>query len=193
VTGEDDPDRTPGAGRGRPPESNRDPDPEPGTGPDPGDPHRVETLAVTTDDAVTALEARLRSGTDVVLRATPPFHARMRARLHRRDAGPSGEDASGPRRGSGGGSGDGAGAAGADPPAAVVADPRELFVDVPPFPTPDGTAADFDPGEAFGDRHRERHVAAVEDWRASVRGARADRASVETPAGTGEVRLAWLG
>ena len=46
------------------------------------DPAVVETLAVTTDDVVTALEARDRGRRRAVLRVTPPFSARMRARLH---------------------------------------------------------------------------------------------------------------
>ncbi|PSQ27574.1 hypothetical protein BRD06_04800 [Halobacteriales archaeon QS_9_67_15] len=46
------------------------------------DPTRIRTLAVTADDAVSALEAREQRDRPVVLRATPPFSGRMRARLH---------------------------------------------------------------------------------------------------------------
>ncbi|QLG62592.1 FHA domain-containing protein [Halorarum salinum] len=42
----------------------------------------VESLAVTTDDVVAAVEARDRGRRRAVLRVTPPFSARMRARLH---------------------------------------------------------------------------------------------------------------
>ncbi|ESP87209.1 hypothetical protein [Candidatus Halobonum tyrrellensis] len=46
------------------------------------DPTVVRTLAVTTDDVVAALEARDRNRREAVLRVTPPFSPRMRARLH---------------------------------------------------------------------------------------------------------------
>ncbi|MFC7136931.1 hypothetical protein ACFQRB_11505 [Halobaculum litoreum] len=42
----------------------------------------IRQLAVTADDAVAALEARERGRRDAVLRITPPFAGRMRARLH---------------------------------------------------------------------------------------------------------------
>ncbi|UIP01262.1 hypothetical protein Hbl1158_08925 [Halobaculum sp. CBA1158] len=42
----------------------------------------MRTLAVTTDDVIAALEARDRGRRDAVLRVTPPFSGRMRARLH---------------------------------------------------------------------------------------------------------------
>ncbi|MFC7098809.1 hypothetical protein [Halobaculum marinum] len=46
------------------------------------DPAVIRQLAVTTDDVLTALEARERGRRDAVLRITPPFAGRMRARLH---------------------------------------------------------------------------------------------------------------
>lgn len=49
---------------------------------DGSDPADIDTLAVTTDDVLTALEARERGRRDAVLRVTPPFSGRMRARLH---------------------------------------------------------------------------------------------------------------
>jgi hypothetical protein len=151
-----------------------DTDPEDDAGPE--GPRRVEVLAVTTEDAVAALEACLRRDADVVLRATPPYHARMRARLHRRDVAPG---------------------TGTDAAEGVVVDPRALFTGVPPFPTPDGTAADLDPGEAYGESHRERHVAAVEAWRETVRESRVDVATVEAAGAAGgtafAVDVAWLG
>jgi hypothetical protein len=127
---------------------------------------RIEVLAVTTDDAVAALEAALRSDSDVVLRATPPFRARMRARLHRRAGASEGS---------------------------LVVDPRALFEGAPSYPEADETADDLAHGEAFTDRHRDRHREAVAEWRAAVRAARADVLAVETPAGEREVQVAWLG
>ena len=46
------------------------------------DPEAIRSLAVTAEDVITALEARQRGRRDAVLRVTPPFAGRMRARLH---------------------------------------------------------------------------------------------------------------
>lgn len=46
------------------------------------DPSRIRQLAVTTADVLAALEARDRGRREAVLRITPPFSGRMRARLH---------------------------------------------------------------------------------------------------------------
>lgn len=45
-------------------------------------PSAIRILAVTTDDVVAALEAADRGRRAAVLRITPPFAGRMRARLH---------------------------------------------------------------------------------------------------------------
>ncbi|MFC6785597.1 hypothetical protein ACFQFH_06615 [Halobaculum halobium] len=42
----------------------------------------IRALAVTVDDVIAALEARDRGRREAVLRITPPFSGRMRARLH---------------------------------------------------------------------------------------------------------------
>lgn len=51
---------------------------------DPGDSTVIRSLAVHTDDVVRALETTARGDeeTQAVLRVTPPFSGRMRARLH---------------------------------------------------------------------------------------------------------------
>lgn len=49
---------------------------------DDSDPAVIRQLAVTTDDVLAALEARDRGRREAVLRITPPFSGRMRARLH---------------------------------------------------------------------------------------------------------------
>jgi len=46
------------------------------------DPTTVRSVAVTREDVVRALELRERGGPRAVLRVTPPFSGRMRARLH---------------------------------------------------------------------------------------------------------------
>ncbi|QAU11729.1 hypothetical protein EKH57_02540 [Halorubrum sp. BOL3-1] len=121
-------------------------------------PDRVRSVAVHREDVANALEATLRSDREVVLRATPPFSGRMRARLHALDAG-SGSDGDG---GAEGGSGDGG-----DAPEPLHVDPRALVDGVPPYPEVDDTAAEYP--DADLDARRERHAAAVEAWREAVR------------------------
>jgi hypothetical protein len=114
------------------------------------DPRVVRSIAVTTEDVVTALEANSRRDVGAVLRITPPFAPRMRARLHR--AGTEGDYGGGPRP--------------------IHVDPAALVRDRPPFPTPDDTeqALRADPEvEYSADRHRERHVERVKQWRETVR------------------------
>lgn len=130
-------------------------------------------LVVHADDVVTALEANARRDAGAVLRVTPPFAGRMRARLHL----------------------DGREADYGDPAPLHV--PPEAFVaDAPPFPDPDDTEDELrdDPdAEYTPERHKEAHAAAVEAWRAVVRDHIADTATVETPAGPHAVDVATLG
>lgn len=46
------------------------------------DPRRIRSLAVTAEDVVDAFVYTRENPGTAVLRATPPFHGRMRARLH---------------------------------------------------------------------------------------------------------------
>ncbi|MFC7079715.1 hypothetical protein [Halorussus caseinilyticus] len=120
------------------------------------DPRTVRSLAVTVGDVVAAYETRRRSSRRPVLRVTPPFSGRMRARLH--DPGPADESEADDRNPETG--------ALHVPPARFVAE-----ADVPAYPTPDATedALRADPDAEFSvERHRERHVEAVEAWRAAV-------------------------
>jgi hypothetical protein len=139
---------------------------------DPTDPRTVRVLAVTTADVLSALEANERRGRSVVLRVTPPFAGRMRARLHRR-----------------GSEGDYEGAA------RPVHVPPERFLDDPPaFPTVDNTEDELRAeGSYTRERHRERHASAVESWRETVQNSLAERVIIETPEGPHEVRVSYLG
>jgi len=113
------------------------------------DPTVVDTVVVTAADLVTALEASRRTGNaDTVLRMTPPFSGRMRARLHVRQ-GRETEDQ------------------------APVVLPAEAFVNdrCPAPPDPDGVEDAFraDPTETYSvERHRERYRVALQQWRSSV-------------------------
>jgi hypothetical protein len=114
-------------------------------------------------DVVAALEARRRTGRRAVLRVTPPFSGRMRARLH--VAGREGAYES--------------------DPAPLHLHPARLVGAVPPYPEPEGTAeppATPPPDEA---------VETVEAWRAAVREAVVDE--VTLPGTDHRVAVAVLG
>ncbi|PSQ55220.1 hypothetical protein BRD22_10060 [Halobacteriales archaeon SW_8_68_21] len=117
---------------------------------------RVRSIAVHRDDVANALEASLRSDREVVLRATPPFSGRMRARLHALDVGGGDSD---------GGGGESDDAADASEPLHV--DPRALVAEVPSYPEVDDTAAEYP--DADLESRRKRHATAVEAWRETER------------------------
>jgi len=136
------------------------------------DPRDVRSVAVTTDDVVAAYEARRRSARPTVLRATPPFSGRMRARLHVPD-------------------GEGESDALHLDPAGLVDEDR-----IPDYPTPDDTEDELraDPDAEFSvERHRERHVEAVEEWRAAVADAVVESVELRTEAGSHAVAVKPLG
>ena len=137
------------------------------------DPRRIRTLAVTAGDVIAALEARAQRDRPVVLRATPPFSGRMRARLHV----VSGEyDES---------------------PAPLHVDPPALLDDAAPaYPRPADTEDELraDPDAEYTvERHHERHEAAVANWRETITDHIRDTATVETPDGPHEVGVTLLG
>ncbi len=132
------------------------------------DPARIRSVAVHREDVATALEATLRTDRRVVLRITPPFSGRMRARIHE---------------------------AGAEDPTAaegaIHVDPRDLVGDVPPYPEADETAARH-PDADLATR-RARHGEAITDWRGAVREAVVDRVVLDPDDAAHEVRVAALG
>jgi hypothetical protein len=155
-------------------------------------PRRIELLAVTESDVVDALEAAARGRRGIVLRVTPPFSGRMRARLH--DAGVV----------------DGGAESGADPEetartvdeqernsdAAPVHIPPERFVaDPPTYPTVDDTEDELRASETTytRERHRDRHQAAVEAWRATIRERLVEEVSLDTDAASTTVSVSYLG
>ncbi|MFB6107211.1 MAG: hypothetical protein ABEJ82_00010 [Haloplanus sp.] len=131
------------------------------------DPTDVRAVAVTTEDVVAALETNRRTSRRTVLRVTPPFSGRMRARLHRPDG---------------------------DEGAAIRLDPERLVEEVPAYPDPDETADELRAADAYDpETHRERHVEAVRAWRESVREAVVDAVDVATPDGPHRIEVSWLG
>jgi hypothetical protein len=170
------------------------------------DPATIRSVAVTVDDVLTALEARQRTDTRAVLRVTPPFAGRMRARLHvvgdqEPDAGhgPGGDpdhdaepdadvdvDVDAPGTG---------GHAGTDGRVAPLhLDPSAFVAGVSSVPTVDETEDELrQEGEYSVERHRSYHEAAVESWREAVRDALVDHLDVAVDGTTHTVAVKYLG
>lgn len=134
------------------------------------DPSAIRSLAISTGDLVAAVEATTRERTDVVLRVTPPFSGRMRARIHVVQQGSTDDET-------------------------VHISPLALLdADAPPFPTPDETADELreTDDEAYSvERHRTYHEQRVTEWRASLPDHVVDRTAV--PAVGHEVSISLLG
>lgn len=140
-----------------------------------GDPTTIRSVAVTVDDVVTALEATTRGGREAVLRITPPFPPRARARLHVAGG-----------EGSAGYEGD------VDP---IHVDPRRLVDDdAPGYPEVDATADRLaSAGEFTEDDLYEAHTDAVATWRERVRDHVVDAAELDLEGGTHAVEVKRLG
>ena len=136
------------------------------------DPRAIRTVAVTVDDVVAALEANRSADRGAVLRITPPFSGRMRARIHV------------------GGTGDYA-----TEPEPIHLAPERLVADVPEYPTADETEPAASDSETTLDieARRQRHTERVASWRETVRQRLADTVDIETPAGDHTVRVIALG
>jgi len=133
------------------------------------DPSVLRSLAISAEDLLAAMEADARGGPRTVLRVTPPFSGRMRARLHVVQT--------------------------ADDEATVHIPPRALVDDdAPAYPTPDETAdelrsrADL---EYSVDRHREYHEQQVDAWRTALLDHVAE--SVRPPDVDAEIDVSLLG
>ena len=142
--------------------------------PDDRDPTAIRSLAVTADDVVAAVESRFQGGNSVVLRATPPFSGRMRARLHVPSADPTPEETD-----------------------AAVVDPTDLLDDdAPAYPRAGDTEAELraDPDAEYSvDRHRERHERALDEWREAVTDHVVSETAVRTSEGERPVDVVVLG
>jgi hypothetical protein len=145
------------------------------------DPTVVRSLAVTADDAVSAVEAR-HNGRPAVLRATPPLHGRMRARLHLATPGTEASP-------------DGAGAWTVADPEAVHLDPRALFDDdAPGYPTPASTEDRLRASDRqfSTEAHREYHTRAVAAWRRALGCHRREAVTLRADGDDHRVRVGWL-
>lgn len=142
------------------------------------DPTVIRSLAVHREDIVTALEANAGRGATAVLRVTPPFNGRMRARLHLAGGEGGYESAPAPIH---------------IPPDRFVSDPA------PAYPEPDETEDQLRTAGATAaetvdpEQHREVHTARVADWRTAVAEALLEQITIETPAGDHDVAVLPLG
>lgn len=144
-----------------------------GTDDDPEtDPTRIRSIAVHRGDVANALEATLRTDRRVVIRVTPPYSGRMRARIHR----PGGVE------GDAVGSDDGD-ADGGDDPESVHIDPRDLVDGIPSYPEVDDTATEHPDSDV--ETLRSQHADAVESWREQVRESIAE--TIEIPVGDRDI------
>lgn len=137
------------------------------------DPTAIRSLAVTVEDIVSALEMNRTSTERAVLRITPPFSGRMRARLHVEIDGEYDQQ-----------------------PRPIHVDPDALVEDPPSYPRPADTEDELrsDSERTYSvERHHEYHTEAVERWRESVPAALKGRATIETRAGPTDVDLSYLG
>lgn len=136
------------------------------------DPTAIRSLAVIGEDLAAAVETNQTTDREAVLRVTPPFSGRMRARLHV----VHGEPAS---------------------PRPVHVDPQRLLrSDTPTYPRPADTEDELrvDPEEAYTvERHREYHAERVATWRGKLTETVKDRATIETHAGPTDVEIHLLG
>lgn len=135
-------------------------------------PTHIRSIAVTGDDVVATLEARRRKGVPAVLRVTPPFAGRMRARLHLAGGEGNYQDYS-------------------ETTAPIHLDPEQLVTAVPPFPDPDETEDRLrSAGEYSVDTHRAEHEAAVQRWRETAKEAIVDAVTLELDEGEGSHEIA---
>ena len=137
-------------------------------------PHRIRSIAVHRDDVMTALEATLRTDRSVVLRVTPPFSGRMRARIHAL----SGAEQNTLEPAAVAGSAD----ANAAP---IIIPPETLVESVPEYPEVDDTIARA-PGADIEAR-RQQHTAAIQTWRTTVQASIVEQVTFEPSGHTVDV------
>ena len=134
----------------------------------------IRSIAVHTEDVVTALHANRTSGSRTVLRVTPPFSGRMRARLHVEQVDEYADS----------------------DPEPIHIDPTRLVDDTPSAPTPDETEKRLraDPETEYTvETHHERHRAAVAEWRTATADSIAESVELDGQHGPHRVAVAALG
>ncbi|WP_306052817.1 hypothetical protein [Natronococcus wangiae] len=133
------------------------------------DPSAIRSIAVSPDDAVDAFVYSRENPGEAVLRVTPPFHGRMRARIHvyRVDD--------------------------THLTGAVHLSPDDVIEDdvSAAYPRLEDELEDADPDETGG--IRKRHAEAVEAWQERAREAIVESVPIETADGSRRVEVKRLG
>lgn len=131
-------------------DSDPDPDPDPGSSPEIA---AIRSIAVDAEAVADAFVYGRENPGIAVLRVTPPFHGRMRARIHvfRDDPGPE----------------------------AAYCRPEDLLPAEVVEAYPVGSGGDSEPGDADESVPRNAHAGAIEDWRGRAERAIVDEATVE--------------
>lgn len=142
--------------------------------PDSQDSSTIRSIAVTARDVVAALEMNQTTSRRAVLRVTPPFSGRMRARIH-----VAGTDEY------------------TDEPQPLHVDPASLVsADAPSVPRATETEATLrrEPAETYSvERHHEYHTERVRAWRATIPEHILDRVTLRTPGGDHPAEVRTLG
>lgn len=136
------------------------------------DPATIQSIAVTVEDVVAAAEANRTTDRTTVLRVTPPFSGRMRARLHVRQDSPADDDS------------------------VHILPGTLLSEDAPAYPRPANTEDQLraDPSAEYTvERHREFHQEAVEQWRETVPAHVRESVTIETASNSHELTVHLLG
>ncbi len=142
---------------------------------EPDEPSAIRSIALSPDDAVNAYAYSRENPGEAVLRMTPPFHGRMRARIHvyRVDD--------------------------TELTGAVHLSPADVIADdvVADYPDLESALVDADADAGANsdeaDRIRERHAEAVADWQERAREAIVDAITLETDDGPHRVEVKTLG
>lgn len=133
------------------------------------DPSGIKSVAISAEDLLAAIEANATGDAQAVLRVTPPYSGRMRARLHV--------------------------VQGDDDDDTLHIPPRALLEpSAPAYPTPEETADELREREDATytvDRHREYHERRVDEWRDRLLDHVAG--TVTLPALDGDVTISLLG
>lgn len=134
----------------------------------------IRSIAVRAADVAAAVEANRTSSSRTVLRVTPPFSGRMRARLHVEQVDEY---------------------ANIDPEPIHIA-PLKLVADAPSYPEPDETEERLraDPDTEYTvETHHERHTEAVSAWREALAESVAESVELIGEYGSHRVAVTALG
>jgi len=134
------------------------------------DPTAIRSLALSPADAADAYVYSQENPGEAVLRATPPFHGRMRARIHVYHV----DDT--------------------ELTGAVHVRPGDVIANdvVAAYPDLESALADADDPDAAAEI-RDRHAEAVSDWQEQARESIVDSVTLETPDGPHRVAVKTLG